>query len=273
MAETLAHFTRANDVETAIGRLAVWRAGAGKQTLVLWPSVFTDHAIFARLVQLLGSRFNFVAIDGPGHGASGAAPSGFTMDECAHAMLDVMNALTLETACMGGVSWGGMVAAHAARLAPTKASHLVLINTPMLIGRSAPSFSTRLMVNAARYFVNKPFFQKGAAGGFFADPNPITNTYMKDYHAMLSAADAKALTLSVRSVMFAQSPVMDVLPHIQQPTLIVAGLEDALYPIKTMEQAADALTNGQLVTVPGKHISTVDAPREVADALDNFLKT
>ena len=55
------------------------------------------------------------------------------------------------------------------------------------------------------------------------------------------------------------------------PALIIAGMEDAMYPIDVQAEAALFARNGRFEPVPGKHISVLDAPDRVVEILDDFL--
>ena len=66
-------------IETGLGRLHVLETGMGQDTILLWPSVFTDHRIYDGLVTRLGSSHRFLLIDGPAHGRSEGGAREFTM--------------------------------------------------------------------------------------------------------------------------------------------------------------------------------------------------
>lgn len=55
-------------IKTDLGRLHVVKAGSGPETIVLWPSIFTDHRIYDDIVARLGMSYRFLLIDGPAHG-------------------------------------------------------------------------------------------------------------------------------------------------------------------------------------------------------------
>ncbi len=85
-------------VPTNVGCLAVYDTGvpsrpdASTQVLVLWPSVLADHHIYDAQVAALRERYRLILIDGPGHGASGAANGTFSMARCADAVVQSRSA-------------------------------------------------------------------------------------------------------------------------------------------------------------------------------------
>ena len=109
----------------------------------------------------------------------------------------------------------------------------------------------------------RSFFGRGGLDG-----NPA---YAAHFHAMLTGADPRRLGAAVRSVLLGGTPLRARLHRIAAPTLVIAGVEDALYPLATLQSAARALPQGQFLAVPGQHIAPVACPGVVADALRAFL--
>jgi 3-oxoadipate enol-lactonase len=58
-------------IGTSLGELAVSVSGSG-DALVLWPSLLMDRTLWDAQVAALSDRWTTIAIDPPGHGASGA---------------------------------------------------------------------------------------------------------------------------------------------------------------------------------------------------------
>src|SRR5215813_11555502 len=71
-----------------------------------------------------------LALDLPGHGRSPGPQRGFTMDECAEAAVQVLDAAGLrKSVVLLGTSWGGFVAPRIALRAPDRVRSMVLFNT------------------------------------------------------------------------------------------------------------------------------------------------
>lgn len=259
-------------VTTPLGDLAVRVTGFGPAKVVLWPSIFTDGHIYDGLVSRLAAEATFFLIDGPGHGLSPGVSREFTMAEAASACLSVMDSFGLARALVGGVSWGGLVAAEVALTAPGRIEGLVLMNTPMDISGAYPKFRDQMIAFGARWMVRGKIFRDGVAGSFF-DPGTLASnpSYSQAFHGMLAASDPVALSASVRSVILHGEPLRSRLARISVPTLLIAGKEDALYPLEGQASAALLLQDGRFEPVAGRHISPVEAPDEVAASLRAFL--
>jgi pimeloyl-ACP methyl ester carboxylesterase len=55
------------------------------------------------------------------------------------------------------------------------------------------------------------------------------------------------------------------------PTLVIAGSDDSMYPASQQREFAARIPGADFATVPGRHISVIDAPEAVAEMIDAFL--
>lgn len=262
----------AHDVLTVLGRLHVVEIGAGSETIVLWPSIFTDHHIYDEVVQRLAERFRFLLIDGPGHGRSTGPAAPVTMVQCACAFEAVFDFFGLDTAIVGGTSWGGLAAAELALVSPQRVKAVVLMNTPMEIDERSPKFSARMITFGARWMLGTALFRTGIAKSFFSQRALQANPrYARHFHDMLKWANARQLAAAVRSVLLRGRPLKDRLPGLTMPVLFIAGKSDSMYPIDAQAQAALLAPQGRFETVDGRHISVIEEPDVVAGILTRFV--
>ncbi|MBM4360069.1 MAG: alpha/beta fold hydrolase, partial [Deltaproteobacteria bacterium] len=114
-------------VSTRVGAIAIADEGADTPVL-LWPSLFSDHRLFAHVFPLLGDGWRTIRIDGPGFGQSDAPRGAVQPDAYADAVVDLLDALGLERALIAGCSWGGQIAAHLGVKAPDRVSGVLIMN-------------------------------------------------------------------------------------------------------------------------------------------------
>src|SRR5262249_39510694 len=102
------------------------QAGAGPD-IVLIHGVTGDLSIWflCNAVQSLSASYRVTAYDLRGHGYSDAPPAGYTSADHAADLFALMDALGVGRAALVGHSFGGVIAAHAAALAPGRVDALV----------------------------------------------------------------------------------------------------------------------------------------------------
>jgi 3-oxoadipate enol-lactonase len=259
-------------LSTRLGELAIHQVGDAATALVLWPSIFTDHQIFAPLAQTLAHRFRIVMIDGPSHGQSTGIARSFSMAECGGAMEDVMDQLSIERAVVGGTSWGGLVGAELALAKPHRVLALILMNTPFDLNRASPGLMARFISFGARWMLRLRLFRNGVAKSFFSARTLSGNqNYLSHFHNMLSSAAPTHLAHSIRSVLLESTPLFHRLSDISVPALLIAGKQDDMYPIDRQVAAALQMKNARFEPVSGKHISAIDSPHEVTECINRFF--
>ena len=259
-------------IETILGRLAVWDRGVGAHTVVLWHSILTDHTSFDQLASALEHDIRMILIDGPGHGASAGPLQSFTTQDCAVAMTQVMDALKVDRAIVGGTSWGAMTAAELALAMPDRVEQLIMLNTPLTIDEDHPEFGNRMLAFGTRWLLKTRVFRQGVERSFFS-PATLARLghYAQHFDGTLKRANPRTMANAVRSVLLRGKPLHTRMSKLSMPVLIVAGIDDALYPIKVQEEAAQRIPRGRFAPVPGRHISTVDATSDTATAIRSFL--
>ncbi len=259
-------------IQTRLGSLEVRQTAPRPESVMLWPSIFTDHKIYEKLALKLSDRYRVVLIDGPGHGASLSAKGPFTMSDCGGAMADILDSLKINEVIAGGTSWGGIAAAELTLMAPKRVKALIMMNTPMDIDSMNPGLTARLITFGARWALKSRVFRNGVAKSFF-DPKTFQEnpSFAMHFHEMLDHADAKSLSLSVRSVLIESTPLFEKLKGIKTNSLIIAGKEDSMYSLGRQAAAALQMHNARFECVSGRHISVIDALPEVVTHIDRFL--
>jgi pimeloyl-ACP methyl ester carboxylesterase len=103
------------------------QAGAGTD-IVLIHGVTGDLSIWflCQAMQTLSRTHRVTAYDLRGHGYSDAPPSGYTSADHAEDLFGLMDALGITSASLVGHSFGAVIAAHAAVLAPARVESIVL---------------------------------------------------------------------------------------------------------------------------------------------------
>ena len=273
-------------IETVVGNLVVrhnldssrvglpTRSGAAPANtpLVLWPSIFATSAIHEPMLAKLPSDTPVVLIDGPGHGGSTLTRSPLSMPECGRAMKQVLDALNISRAVVGGTSWGGLVSGEFALAYPAATAGVVMMNTPFFVPPGGPGLGERFIVGAAGWMLHWDFYINGVERSFFLPATRASNApAVAAFRAHLKLADAAPLKAAVAAVLLDREPLAPRLSGIRAPSLVVAGDQDRMYPLDQQKAASASLPNGRLAVLSAAHIAPVDQPEAVARAVGEFM--
>lgn len=259
-------------VSTRVGSLAVEETGSGPPVL-LWPSLFTNRTMWRHQRAALEERYRLLLVDPPGHGDSGPPRDDYTLDDCATAAVEVLDAFEIRRATWVGLSWGGMTAMRAAIARPKRVRALALFDTSA--DREPTKQRLADMVMAAVY-------RRLGLAGFLARairPLMIGETSERlrpelmdeDVTAHVRGLEREGVLAAVKAIIHRDSIVPE-LPRIACPTLVAVGEEDRATPPRFARAIAEGIPGARLHVIPGAgHLSALEAPDEVNRLLGPFL--
>jgi 3-oxoadipate enol-lactonase len=221
---------------------------------------------------LLGTDFDVVAWDLPGHGVSPAATETFDVAELADAVVDLVDSIAPgERFHYAGVSLGGATGLqlgikHGERLKSLSVQCSgAKIGTPegwLERAETVRTQGTAVMIqgSAQRWF---------AAG--FMDREPEVSSRL-----LHSLRDADRFSYAFCCEALAGFDVRAELGSIRVPTQAVAGAEDSVVPPPFAKEIADGITAGggtaNAVTLEGvAHLAPAEAPAHVAELLKSLI--
>lgn len=263
------------DIPTSLGRLRVTVAGEGDaETVLLWPSLLMNRSLWAPQVAALSDRYRTVAIDPPGHGDSAHLDRTFTLVECADVLVEVLDHLGAERGHVVGNSWGAMTGGAFAALHPDRIGKAVLLNGT---GSAAPRrqrVEYAALVATARLLrgIRGPLVRP-VVGAFLGPtsrrerPGAVRTVVevARDNHVP-SAMNA------VRSVVSLRPDQHRLFDRISCPVLVVAGREDATFPLPEVQRMADAIPGSELVVLEdAAHLAALEVPDRVNELVVDFL--
>ena len=123
-------------------------AGHGSPLLLLHGSFSTGADAFGEILPLLAAHCHVLCPDMRGHGATRAAPYGWTVPQLARDMLAFLDALGISRASVAGHSMGGDVAMYMAVLSHCRVEKLVSIGSAGIPGPSVSRFVQRFSPEA-----------------------------------------------------------------------------------------------------------------------------
>lgn len=257
-------------VDVGTHRLWVEERGAGPPVLFVH-GLFLDGRVFEAQVEALSERYRTLAVDVRDHGRSDGPPQRWTLGRAAHEILTVVDELDHGPVHWVGLSMGGMIGFRAALAEPERIRSLALLDTSAgpeprawlhkAMARTAGAFGRPAMQVLMPYVVRQMFSPDGR-------DSPEADRWTERILTMDPAAVERA-----SMAVFDRGSVVDRLPEIEIPSLVLVGEEDRATPRPHAETIADGLPDARLVEIPeAGHLSPIERPDAVTDALETFLR-
>ena len=244
---------------------------------LLWPSLFTGADMWRHQVDaLVDAGWRTLALDPPGHGRSAVPKRLFTMDECADAALAVLDAAGVQApVLLLGTSWGGFVAPRVALRAPDRVRGMVLFNTSAeragMVGLAKGWLLTKLLAVSV---LDRTVDGTIASSLLAADTRQRRPELERNLLGEVRRWDRQGLITTVRSVLVEREPVLDALPRVACPALVVTGAEDRTLPPAYGRRMAEALLAGRHAEVEGAaHLVPLERPGAATGLVLDFVRT
>jgi pimeloyl-ACP methyl ester carboxylesterase len=249
--------------------IAYERAGSGPPLVLLHGYVGDGPTTWRRQLDELSDEFTVIAWDAPGAGASSDPPEDFGIDGYADCLAGFLERLELGTACVAGLSFGGIVALALQRRHGARTSALILASAYAgWAGSLDPATAEQRLRQALALADGGPHaFVEALLPTMFskAVPHEVTESFrasMRAFHPRGFRAMARASAEDVR----------DVLPKVAVPTLLVHGDRDVRAPRDVAEDLHAAISGSRLVVLEGAaHVCNIEAPDEFNAAVRDFL--
>jgi 3-oxoadipate enol-lactonase len=198
-------------------------------------------------------------------------PAATSIDDYAGDVIDLLDALHVGEAVIGGVSMGGYIAFAMFRRAPRYFQGMLLADTKSDADSADSIDGRRRMLQLVR--------EKGPAA--VADdmiPKLLGSTTRTERPDVADRVRALILSSSSDAIAGAIGALMTrpdsgpVLSSIHCPTLIVVGDEDTVTPKPAAEAMHRAVAGSELVTIPhAGHLANLEQPATFNAALARFL--
>jgi 3-oxoadipate enol-lactonase len=263
-------------VDTNLGPVYVEDQGdVDEPVALLWPSLFTDHGMWRhQFPALRQAGFRMLALDPPGHGRSPGPGRGFTMNECAEAVVQVLDASSVRApVVLLGTSWGGFVAPRVALRVPDRVRGLVLFNSSAergtLFERMRAALLTKLLELGSLDRITGSMVVSGLLAPATRRQQPEVG---HDLAQQFLSWERAGFITSVRSVLVDRDGILDALADVRVPTLVVSGQQDHTLPSIHSERIAANVPNAPHDEVAGAaHLVPLEAPREANSLILDFL--
>lgn len=249
-------------------------AGQGSSVIFIHGLGASMYAWRKNLAPVIRAGFRVVAFDNRGSGFSDKPAHGYSVTDCAHLLVSLMDSLGVPDAVLVGHSMGGAIAAEVAITYPNRVRGLVLLDAAGL-GVREP-----LLFRAVRWPVIGPLVtalrSRALTGRIlkssYAEPDKVSEQAVDQYYAPVAEPDyGRALRGALQEFQF--NALTGRLHAVQAPTLVLWGDEDRWIPPSTGRQLAAQLLRAAFLLVPhAGHSVQEEAPDQVNRLLTTFLR-
>ena len=260
-------------MKLSISNLAVFATGDEKNTPIIFVHGFPyDHSMWDAQVAVLNKNYHCVTYDIRGLGESDAGDGQYMMEIFVDDLGSIINHLKLKKPVLCGLSMGGYISLRAVERMQEKFRALILCDTKSI----ADNDEARLKRAEAIKRINgggfEGFINEFVANCFYDE---FISENRKEFETVLNKSK-KNSPIGVKGcllAMAARTDTSNTLNKISVPTLIICGSEDKLSSPDVMMAMADKIKDSEFVLVEGAgHMTPIEKPKIVTDAIRNFLK-
>jgi pimeloyl-ACP methyl ester carboxylesterase len=234
-------------------------------------------------VAALKARRRVITLDLPGFGLTGPFGGSYARDDYrgdtyARFVFDVLDALGVQRAVVGGNSLGGEIAWRMATLAPQRVDRLILVDAA---GYDLAPASVPLGFRIARVPVLNRLGEHllpralvaASVANVYGDPTRVTDALVDRYFELtLREGNRRALRLRLQQL----EPGVDAarIKTIQQPTLVLWGERDRLILPADARRFVDDIAGAKWVTFAELgHVPQEEDPKRTVRPVLEFLES
>lgn len=235
--------------------------------LILSNSIATDHHMWDGQVAELAKFFRVLRYDTRGHGGSDAPIGAYSLDRLGRDVVEMLDALEIETAHFCGLSLGGFIGQWLGHRAPERINRLILSNTSPYLG-PAPQWDdliTRLLRDRDMAAMADMFISNWFPPHLIRDDPETVATFRR----MILATPPEGLAGCFAVVRDADLRCTNGL--IDKPTLVIGGTDDTVTLASHSEEIAKAIPGSRLILLPGVHMLNVEQQDAFLKAVQQWL--
>lgn len=223
--------------------------------------------------EALKADYRVIRFDLLGHGLSGPDPKKrYSPQERADFLVDVMNALGIERAVVGGNSLGGLAAWRFAAANPSRVSALVLVSPGAYPTNGVGDTPLSPPAPMALFLRTAPDVGVAATlGNIYFDKSYVTPEKIALVRDMMrQPGNGDAYVQSIEE--FSLPDPEPLLSSISAPTLILWGKQDAVIPVGHGERMTAVIPNSELISYENVgHVAQEEAANQTIADVKAFL--
>jgi 3-oxoadipate enol-lactonase len=242
--------------------------------VLFWPSLLMTGDMWAGQAQEFYTDHRVILVDPPGHGGSERLTAAFSFADCARCVTDILDGLDIERTHFVGNSWGGMIGGTFAALHPDRIGRAVLMNCTASPAGRRQRLEYGLLLRAARLLggIRGPLTRevlKAFLGPTTFSTRPEVVAFVQNAARRVDLASS---AWAVTSVVPRRPDQRALLSRVRTPVLVVAGAEDATFPLAETVAMAEAIPGAEMVVLDGvAHLAALENPTLVNALIRDFV--
>ncbi|WP_340104592.1 alpha/beta fold hydrolase [Rhodohalobacter sp. 8-1] len=213
--------------------VAYHERGSANEALILIHGLGSYLPAWKMNIDALSDSYRVIALDLPGYGKSTKSAGDYSIPFFAESVTMLMDELDIDQAAIVGHSMGGQVALYLAANFPERASQLILsapAGFEQFTDQDQMAFQATISPTGIATTPDE-MIRENIAATFYNLP-PDAQFMVEDRISMRTEPGfddyAEAQAQSVFAML--ETPVLEMMPETEQPTLVIFGSQDALIP-------------------------------------------
>jgi pimeloyl-ACP methyl ester carboxylesterase len=234
-----------------------------QQTLVLLPGLLCDEAVWTPILEALNISDHYMIAD---YGQ---------LDDLSAMATYVLSQVKGDQLIVFGHSMGGRIAMEIMRQAPLRVSRLGLFDTAFRSAASGEKGEQEKEKRMALLFKAKNEGMRAMGQEWAIGMVHPHFHHSAVFDAILDMIERKTPTIFAAQInaLLNRPSTEPTLRQIDCPTLLLCGEHDLWSPVSVHQEMQSLIKNATLSVIPNcAHMSTMEQPKKVANAIANWLK-
>ena len=233
--------------------------------LIFSNSLGTDHRMWKSQIDYFAKNYFVICYDTRGHGNS-VVSTALELNDLAHDVLDILDALEIKKAHFCGISMGGITGLKLAKIAPERLFTVTIANSAAKIGQTDGWLSRA--ENVEKQGLDElvtTTHLRWFSPAFDYRHDPVAQTAIQS----LSVTSPQGYAASCRAL--ATADLRHDLHSIQVPCLAVCGAFDPITTVQDGEFLETHIPQCELEIIKASHLSNIEAPQTFNLILSDFI--
>lgn len=247
------------------------KQGSGRPVFFV-PSLLCDHEMFAFQARAMAEDYTVFTLDLPGHGRSGVPPEEpWTLEQFSDDFVALMDHLQLDSVDWVGLSIGGMIGLRVAIRHPERIRRLIVMNAAA--SKESPATLQKYMGLAQAMRAGQlPQIIDTVINFLFTASTQSGQPDTVDFWRKKILATDPVKMYGMAKATFERTNIVDQLPQIKVPTLVVTSEKDVSRTWDETLQMVNAIPGARFARVPqAGHLSAVEQPEWSTKLIQAFL--